>query len=210
MDFTRLRSLIETNPADWAGVGVTFIGILVAGVSIWWQLRKQWLLHSATLIASLDERFHSPEWRGHRVAGQRRLSAHVGKKEPLDLSNDLPVLGFFENMAYLVRKGALHEGMVWNKFSWYVVGYYLAVTRWKDANQENAIEQYRTKARDPTLYEEFVWLYIRCAEISHKRGVPTYDCCWQKTMIDDLLKNEGALLSIQVADCCTAISTEGD
>jgi hypothetical protein len=199
MYFTQLGGLSpeeSTAWATWAQAGVTFIGIVVAVFGILWQLRKQWLLHSANLIATLDERFHSPEFRRLRVAGQSRLSSHVDNCARLDLSNDLPVLGFFENVAYLARRRALDKKMVWNKFGWYVVGYYLAITRWKDANQKNAIEQYREKEKDETLYEEFVWLYVQCVEIYRKRGVPVYNCCWQKTRIEHLLDNEGSLLNL--------------
>ena len=181
--------------AEWANVVVTFLGILFAGLGVWWQLRKQWLLHSAALMASLDERFQSPEFRCQRANGALRINEHVKEQKQLDLSDDLPVLGFFENVAYLVKRGALDKKMVWNKFGWYVVGYYLAITRWKNENGKNAIEQYREQESDETNYEEFVWLYVECLEIYRKSGAQVYNCCWQKKKIENLLKNELVLCS---------------
>jgi len=123
--FTGLSNLTQSELAAWVTAAITLLGIIAALTGIFWQVRKQWLLHSATLITSMDERFTSSAWLYHRVNCRRRLSAfNEGEgKEVLDLSDDFPVLGFFENMAYLVRKGALHKEMVWNKFGWYVVGY---------------------------------------------------------------------------------------
>lgn len=146
------------------------------------------MLHSATLITSLDDRFNSAEWRGYRKQCQEKLNAYRLGATELDLSENFPVLPFFENLGYLTRTGTLDKMMVWNKFGSYVVGYYLALTVRKDV-----IHEVRQKAGDPTLWEEFEWLYQECVEIYQKKGINFDDKNLRVVKITQLLKWEGTL-----------------
>ena len=50
---------------------------------------------------------------------------------------DLPVLLFFERLAYLTRRGVLDRAMVWDTFFWELERYYIAVTQ-----PANLLEEY--------------------------------------------------------------------
>ncbi len=98
----------------WAALCVTLAGVAVTLATVWWQLRRQWLLHSAVLITQLVDRFDSTEWPNHRRRCAELLRRHYSSEEELDLSNHFPVLPFLENVAHLTRRGALDGLMVWN------------------------------------------------------------------------------------------------
>ena len=168
---------------------VPLFGIFMALISVRWQMKRQWLLHSATLITSLDDRFNSTEWREYRKQCAEKLKDYRFRPTELDLSENFPVLPFFENLGYLVRSGALDQMMVWNKFGRYVVGYYLALTTSKDV-----IQEVRQKTGDSTLWEEFEWLSKECIKIYQNKGIKFEDKESRDDKITALLKWESTLV----------------
>lgn len=173
--------------AAWVTALISLFGVIATLIGVWWQIRRQWLLHSATLVTSLDDRFNSAEWRGYRKQCQEKLSAFYIGATDLDISESFPVLSFFENLSYLVRTGALDKMMAWNKFGWFVVAYYLALT-----SRKNVLNEIRQKEGEATMWAEFEWFYRECIKIYQKKGVQFDDkLCAVK--IAQLLKWESTL-----------------
>jgi len=79
------------------------------------------------------------------------------------LSATLEMCDFFETVGELLRVGVLRTVPVWNSFSYMAQGYWLPC--------KPAIEKRREEWQDPTLYEEFEYLYLVTAEMDRKRGV---------------------------------------
>lgn len=184
-----MSQLDLTLIAAWVTALISLLGVIASLIGVAWQVRKQWRLHSASLVTSLDDRFNSAEWRGYRKQCQEKLSAHHLGTAELDLSENFPVLPFFENLGYLTHTGALDKMMVWNKFGWYVVGYYLALTTPTDV-----ISKVREKEGEPTLWEEFKWLYEESVKIYRKKGIQFDDANSHNLKIAQLLKWESTLL----------------
>lgn len=176
--------MTKTELAAWAAVLVTLLGIFSTVIGIWFQTRKQWLLHSANLVSELADQFTGDEWRVYRKHSAEALQRHRSGGS-IDLSKDIPVLGFFENIGHLVRRKAIDKLMIWNKFGWYVTRYYLALTE-----DEDLIDDIRTKERDPTLWEELEWLNREMLKIYKKRKVERMQGKDNASRIAELFKQE--------------------
>jgi hypothetical protein len=179
--------------AAWAAVAASTVGVIAALVAVWWQMRRQWLLNSAAMVTDLADRFTSDEWRGYRTHCSLVIQAHR-RNEPVDLSEDFQILGLFEHVALLVRRGVLDDEMVWNKFGWYVTRYFLALT-----TAPNLIEANRDAEGDTTLWEEFEWLYQRMSEMYKNRGVDVEDPEQLDARLDELLRQELNLRRFRLA-----------
>lgn len=192
---TRAATIIQLKFTDidgstlaaWLTVIVTLLGVITALFAVWWQMRKQWIMNSASMIMALTERFSSNEWRSYRIHCAAVIEAHR-QGEAIDLSRDFPVLGFFENMAHLVRRGILDKEMVWNKFGWYVTRYYLALTA-----KGNLIEHNRRSEGDKTLWEEFEWLNREMLRFYKRRGIRVNEPELVMSRINELLAQESHL-----------------
>lgn len=146
------------------------IAIVVSVLGLIYQLRREWLLHSAEMVTSLVAQFTSEEFEKRRRKLATRLEPMVSGT-PVLLTSDygLGVLGFYENVSHLVRRRALDEMMVWTKFSWELVCYFQCITM-----GDNALAIERKKSGDPTLYEEMEWLNARFVRIYRRKGVSLY------------------------------------
>ena len=149
---------------------VQTIAIVVSVLGLIYQLRREWLLHSAEMVTGLVAHFDSEEFGKRRRSLAADLEPVVSGK-PVELTSDygLGVLGFYENISHLVRRGALDEMMIWTKFSWELVCYFQCITI-----GANALEAERKKNGDPTLYEEMEWLNARFVRTYRRKGVSLY------------------------------------
>src|SRR4051794_39676690 len=91
---------------------VQTIAIVASVLGLIYQLRREWLLHSAEMVTDLVAQFNSAEFEKRR----RSLAVHlepVTAGKPVSLTSDygLGVLGFYENISHLVRRRALDEMM---------------------------------------------------------------------------------------------------
>lgn len=168
---------------------ITLLGIIAALLGIWWQSKRTWRLNSANLVTQLDDRFNSGEWRRYRAHCARLLLEHLDDSRDLNLSESFPVLGFFEHIGYLARTKVVDRRMLWNKFGWFVVGYYLAITSRKDA-----IKHIRRADRDHTLWVEVEWFYNYSVQVykTHKVDLGAHGS--QEHRIKELLKWESSLM----------------
>lgn len=191
---------VSTDPAvlaAWVTVLLTLVGILCALFAVWWQIRKQRLMHSAAMITGLADRFASEEWRAYRMQCAAAIRAHR-RGEEVDLK-DFPVLGFFENIGHLVRRNVLDAEMVWTKFGWSITRYHLALTRTREAmNDEtrtvNLIEANRETEHDRTLWKEFEWVNRRMLVMYAEHGVNLLDPKMIDERVDELLRDEARLM----------------
>lgn len=170
--------------SSWLQAIGTLVGVLAAAIGIWWQIRKQWLLNSANVVSSFADRWGTDEWRKYRIYSAKAIKKHLEGK-PVDLSKDLPILGFFEHIGYLARRGGLDKEMIWNKFGWYIVRYHMGLSY-----KNSLIEQNRVNEGDHTLWEELDWLASEMLKIYRKKGVKLLSK-------DKLLTDESIRLRIQ-------------
>jgi hypothetical protein len=178
-------AVVETATwAAWVTATATLLGVIVALIGVWWQLRRQWLLNSATAVTALTDRFTSEEWRAYRAHCAAVIQLN-DSGEPVDLAKDFPILGFFETMGHLVRRGILDEQMIWNKFGWYIVRYHLALS-----SDRNLIEANRRSENDDTLWEEFDWLNRRMLRIYSRKSVNIAGPELRRQRVDELLQQE--------------------
>lgn len=147
------------------GIVMAITGLIVTIVLFAIQQRKTWLLNSATMIISLADRFESKEMHEYRrdcfLEFEKKL-----KNEPVNITKCYHILGFFENIGYLVRRGVLDKGMVWNKFSWVIERYYLLLTY-----KTNYLQSIRDKEQTPDIYTEFEWLNSEMIKLDKKNGI---------------------------------------
>jgi len=177
-------SLEPSLAAAWAAVLVTVIAVLAGLGGVWWQLRKASFLHSAEMVTTLTERFDSETLRRSRVDFAQLLEAHRHGNR-VELSGDLPVLGFLENVGHLVRRRALDEKMVWNSFSWLLARYYIALTA-----RGNLLDNIRRKETEPELYVEFEWLCRRTLQTYGRLGVRVDGHPIKEAWLDQLFAQE--------------------
>jgi hypothetical protein len=124
-------------------------------------IKSTWLSNSANMVTKFVSDYESTEYRlFRRRFSQQLLGLRATRNEDLAWYInehigvvDLPLLGYFENIAYLTFSGVLDEGMVWNKFFWQLERYYLAITR-----PVNLLRVYRQGNQEP-IYREFEALY---------------------------------------------------
>lgn len=143
--------------------GVTCVALFVTIVAHIRSLRASRLATSAQLVFNLVAVFNSEEMRIHR----RRLAAKLllGEGGIIDLRSDEPVIEFFEDLGYFVRRGILDEGMVWNGFHWWVERYMQVIHA-----QRNLIDEARKASGVWTLFQETEYLLSRLSRLARKES----------------------------------------
>jgi hypothetical protein len=142
------------------GVAVTSAGVIVALIFHSKNLKHTRLSTSAKMVSDLVSLFHSEEWLAHRSHFAKML---LQDRSSIDPSGDSPVLEFFEELAYMTKRGILDKGMVWNSFFWVIERYYPAVT-----GPPNLLEKARLDSHSFTLYRELIWLYKELSTLCAK------------------------------------------
>lgn len=157
--------IVQNHPAEALTLLAALFTVIGSLFGIWWQVRKQWLLHSASMVTALADRYDSADMRADRKRfGEMIVDFRAGNS--VDFLGYLPVLLFFEHLAHLVRRGAIDKLMVWNRFGWEVVCYYTALKKPKDM-----LSEIRKQEHDQTIYEEFEWLARAVQEVHRQRRV---------------------------------------
>ena len=117
------------------------IGLAVAiwgMVTYYWSKNREQFKLGIDLILKLGERFDAAPMRIHRAAGARAILSKKATNDP-DVS---AVLDFFEEVAFLVRRGAVDVGAVYTYFSY-----------WLDA-YSCATHDYRSNSGSKLVWEE--------------------------------------------------------
>ena len=148
--------------ASVASAAAALVAIVTTAKQAQQAMQTGTLINSASVLIAL-EREYIIERRAGRVRLARTLlalrEANARAGEPVagltDAGlHDQPILSWFENIAYLTRRGVLDRGMVWNKFFWDLEHYYLALTHPVDL-----LALARQGSKCPTLYQALEWLY---------------------------------------------------
>jgi hypothetical protein len=153
--------------AACTGVAVTSAGVIVAVIFHVKNLKHAHLSNSAKMVLDLVDLFDSAEWLGHRSHFAKML---LQDRSSIDLRRDTPVAEFFEELAYMTKRGVLDKGMVWNSFFWPIEHYYPALT-----GPPSLLEKARLDSHASTLYRELRWLYEElCLVCAREEGWSTY------------------------------------
>jgi hypothetical protein len=149
------------------GVAVASAAVIVAIIFHSKNLKHARLSNSAKMVWDLVELFDSAEWLGHRSQFAKML---LQDRPSIDLRRDSPVAEFFEELAYMTKRGVLDKGMVWNSFFWPLEHYYPALT-----TPPSLIEKARADSGAATLYRELPWLYGElCVVCAKEEGSSAY------------------------------------
>lgn len=171
-DYTGLWKLLY----DWQTIiagGAAIIGGVVAYSAGRIQARatheaadRQIVAIKATLqaesIIKLTDKFDSHDFQEKRKRAAQACLNHLEDKNPGVVIED--ILDFFDDVAFLVTKGALDTEMMWHPFYHWVRMYY------------QAAEQYiiaRTK-EEPTVWNYLCAIYPRLTEMEKSKSSHTY------------------------------------
>jgi hypothetical protein len=147
---------IKNNPAAISALAAS-IGVMVAVYFHGRNLAATRLSNSAKMVNDAVTRFDSPAMRKRRKDFSGKLKTD---QKNIDLSKaETPVLDFFEDIGLQTRRGILDPEMVGVALSWWIIGYYDAVTR-----PHNLIDTYREKSKNIDMYREFEWLHDKCID----------------------------------------------
>ena len=152
------------NFAGTLTILVAVLGVIASVSSVAIQLRRQRLLNSAAMVTEFVDKYDLPQMREDRrqlgVMLLRHLEVGDGR-----MPEYAPVLGFFENIGYLARRGVLDIGMLHNKFGF-------AITRWHAAlrRRGDIVQAYRDKLDEQTVFCEIDWLCEAFAKIDRRLG----------------------------------------
>ena len=132
------------------GIVVASAGVIFALLFNFLNYRNTRLSNSARMVLDLSHKFDSSDMREKRKQFAKSLMAN---RDLINLWDDAPVLNFFEEVAYMTRRGILDKGMVWNSFVYWVQCYYEALVQ-----EPNLIKKVESEPGGSTVFSEFVWL----------------------------------------------------
>ena len=163
-----------------AGVFVAFLALIVAFVAMIWQARQTHATNSVdNMWRFLDE------WDSQRMH-QIRITACQSLEVKGDADEISDLLGFFEEIGFLVRHGSLGADAAWAMFSDWALPY------WKAADYYVAADQ----ALDNTYWEDFAYLNAALLRIeSNTRHKPVDQVKPTETDVEKLIKGELTLAS---------------
>ncbi len=155
--------MVQFDVATWTALG-TWALVIGTLALMYWQTRQTQELNSANAILTLRERFDSPRMRKAR----RELSTHLVRGTHEDITS-VEVATFFELVGALTHRRVLKLDLVWEAFGSWVANYYDALRHPIDL-----IGRSRADLKDPLVFHEFEWLYLRIAEVDRRMLGPTH------------------------------------
>ncbi len=96
------------------GLIIGLLSIVASLVGVALQLRRQWLMNSAAMVTQFVDKYDSTQVRRDRKAIATMLLDHLANSNG-EMPDYAPVLGFFENIGLLARRGILDMEMLYNK-----------------------------------------------------------------------------------------------
>jgi hypothetical protein len=144
------------NAITALGTWFLVIGTLIA---VYIQKHQSKLINSANTIITYHDRFESSIMKD-----KRKILAEILITKKDIVQED--ILIFFETMGCLTRRKVLTNDMVWNEFSWVVIRYYIALTKFTGIDY---IDKLRKDNKDITLYSDFEWLYNCLIKLDMKK-----------------------------------------
>lgn len=146
------------------GLVIGILSIVASLVGVALQLRRQWLMNSAAMVTQFVEKYDSTQVRRDRETMATMLLDHLDTGNG-EMPEYAPVLGFFENIGFIARRGILDMEMLYNKFSFDLLRWHAALSR-----EGNLIQAYRQRLDEPTIYCEVEWLCAAFSKLDRKRG----------------------------------------
>jgi hypothetical protein len=147
-----------TSAVAWAQIIatiVTGIGVVVAILTVWSQGRQVRFSATVDNLWRFDDQWRGPDFRALRLAAAAAL-----KTKNKNAPQIFDILGFFEMLGLMTRKGAIDIEVVSNNFGYWAINYWHlcepTVTDDRDAN------------KDPSLWQEYEGLVNSLAEMTTK------------------------------------------
>ena len=159
----RLGPIVFGEHSEWFWVMAQTLIIFVSALLIYDQVRAQRYANIIQMLAKMRETWDSSPMLAHRRTtcenhrvGSKKISVAEGQ-----------VLGFFEEMGLLCRKGVLDDEFVWATYSYFIEHYWSML--------ETNIKEYRLTTKDNSWYEEVEGLRNMVAKFSLKKNVSASD-----------------------------------
>jgi hypothetical protein len=143
----------------WTVLAALIVALAAAGSAavVVRELREQ--TRRETLRASVDTLAHfDAEWTSEDMAGVRGAAASSLLEKRLSRDID-DVLDFFDEIAFLIDRGAVDEETVWYRFYWSMANYWFA--------SQTYVE--RVRQDDPEAWSELRQVMPRLAAIEMRR-----------------------------------------
>lgn len=131
---------------------IPIIALLVAILSLAYQIQRSRFSLNVDLILKLDDRFNSSYFKSIRKTGAQSI-----KRKTFSEADE--IVDFFEMVGALVRRGALDADLVWHSFFYWIHHYKFAL--------DQHISQ--TRKEDPTIWQDFLYLYDRVTTIEKRK-----------------------------------------
>jgi hypothetical protein len=145
------------SAVEWATVVGTFVaaaGVLVAVIAMTFQVRQAGFAATAENLWRFDDEWRGSDYRTIRLAAAKALKAGTDAPEIFD------ILGFFEMLGLLARRGGIDEEVVRNDFTYWARNYWYAC--------ESIIKKDRQDHNDDSLWLEYQGLVDR---LDHPKGL---------------------------------------
>jgi hypothetical protein len=145
---------------DWQTMIVGTLGVIVTIVTVLVTVYRLKVTLQTESLLKLMDKFDSKPFREKRIAATKACLCKLESKDPGDDVDDL--LDFFDDVAFLVKIGALRKTMMHHAFYHWVRLYFQA--------SEKHIVDYRTA--EPTVWANLWWVYphLKALEKAKSRG----------------------------------------
>jgi hypothetical protein len=171
---------------DWIGLG-TIISLLAVGItiiSLAFETRHSRIALQTDALLRLSEKFDSDRFRALRkIAAFKLLSLDNGNANEYSYALD-EVLETLSEIAFLRKKKAINDELVFNQFSWWVTRYWLC-------SQEHIKE---IRKQDPLSWYTFEEFAKKMLEREKKEGYS--DDNYSDEMLQQFLQDEYSLIII--------------
>jgi hypothetical protein len=158
-----LSHIVFGEQSAWFWLMTQALIILISAILIYRQVRVQRYANLLQMLTKMRETWDSPTMLRHRQAacgnhqsGSKKIQAAEGQ-----------VLGFFEEMALLLRKGVLEEEFIWATYSYFIEHYWSML----EAN----IKEYRLTTKDESWFEELEELRKVIGKFAKRKNVSSSD-----------------------------------
>jgi hypothetical protein len=141
---------------DWialAGAIAASLAVVIALIAMIWQARLTYRSTSVDNMWRFLDVWNGPEMRQCRIKACESLRSNGTAGEITDL------LGFFEELGFLVQQHSLDANSAWAMFSDWAIPYRMAADYYIKNDQRE----------DPTSWDGFEYLYHRLLQIEAKR-----------------------------------------
>ena len=152
-------SMVSLDPVTLTALAGTWILVVGTLLFAYWQLRQSQLLHSATTLLDLRERFYN----ARMTLARKELSTWLLSSNRTEDPGNWEVVLFFQLLGSLTHSRALESRAVWHAFGTWITAYYVFMTEPVDL-----LNQWRREDSDPLIFAEFEWLAKRMMDFDQR------------------------------------------